>query len=70
MIAFMSIGIVLMIILLIFMIRSSSNTTSPRKNQISHKRLEDMILPNNKGRSIDDIVKNLKKNGVSPDFHL
>ena len=50
-----------------------SNVSKPQntnQNYISTRKLEDIILPRNKGRSIDSVVNNLITNDVRLDFHL
>lgn len=37
---------------------------------ISEKHIQDCILPNNRGKSIDIIAKNLADNKIDPDFQI
>lgn len=39
-----------------------------RRNIISENHIQDCILPNNRGKSIDVIVENLKAHNIDPDF--
>lgn len=46
------------------------NTLKTTELHISENHIQDCILPNNRGKSIDAIVKNLKKHGVDPVFFV
>lgn len=71
MVVILAIGILGMILILMLMLKAPANVNNHlRNNSIDTKRLEEIILPNNKGRSIDDVIKNMKKNDITPEFHL
>ena len=67
----LAIGIAGMILILILMMKTPTNINKQsRINTIDTKHLEEMILPNNKGRSIDDVVECMVANGITPEFYL
>lgn len=67
----LALGIVGMILILLFMIKTYTRINKEtRNNAVDKTRLLEMILPNNKGRSIDDVVKCMKENGIAPEFYL
>lgn len=42
----------------------------PATITISENHIQECILPNNRGKSIDVIVQNLKTNNIDPDFSV
>ena len=67
-------GMVSMGLILIYMFKlpvyaaTIENPTDTEK--ISDNKLFTYILPNNKGRSIDEVVAALKEKEIEPEFHI
>ena len=39
-------------------------------NSISPNHIQDLILPNNMGRAIEEVAATLKKENINPQFHV
>lgn len=67
-------GMVSMGLILIYMFKlpvSAETIQNPTDTEkISDKKLFTYILPNNKGRSIDEVVAALKEKEIEPEFHI
>lgn len=67
-------GTVFMGIILIVMFKlpvySITVQNSNDKEKISDDKLFSCILPNNKGRSVDEVVSVLEENNIQPEFHM
>ena len=60
----------IMIFLLFIMKRTSSNVKNEKTIKINNKKLNQYILPNNRGRDIDEVFENISNRNIKFEFHL